>query len=182
MSVTINFRVDVRPYTGYEDPSLPIAAYFAQGGVAGSASGGGVFMTFRFQGAEVLPDQISEIYNLEQLSADTSTTVPRNLEVASLNMDALSFARPGSPQKWQLRTETSQDNASALPLETATGLPIWLGSPNQDAVSGDAGVRITWQDNIDLLLYAVSIQGYIWGPRAVLAPGGPRRPIGGLFR
>lgn len=176
MSVGFDFRVDIRPYSGYNDPSLPIASWISQAGAAGDATGGIFNMGFFFQ---LDGDaQISELFNLEQLSFDTSNTNDREVIIETVAMDTLAANRPASPQKWQFRIEgASSTGAAALSLGS-TLLPLWLGSPNRD--EGDSGLRITTA-NVDLLLYAATLQGYVWGPRSVLAEGGPRRPVGGLF-
>ena len=177
MVVAIDFRVDVRPYSGYTDPSLPIAAWIAQGGVAGDASGGSVFMDFIFQDAD--NPQVTELYSLDQISFDTTGTAAREVALSTVNMDTLAPNRRASPQFWRFRTETiATVGISALDFENPM-LPLWLGSPNKDEGKGAIRLNVV---NVDLLLYAATLQGYVWGPRSVLAPGGPRRPIGGLFK
>ncbi len=176
MSVAVRFRVDVRPYSAYDDPSLPIASWISQGGVAGDASGGIIVMDIPFQRDEGA--QISELFNLEQLSFDTSSATNREGILSTVGMDSLAPNRPASPQKWQFFVESAVSLAiSALDTDSLL-LPLWLGSPNRN--EGDGGLRIEIV-NIDLLLYAFTLQGYMWGPRSVLAQGGPRRPVGGLF-
>ena len=177
MSVGFSVRVDVRPYTGYDDPGLPIAAWISQAGVVGNASGGTLNIDFLFQlDAQPLT---TELYNLEQVSADTSAEAERQFSLETLNMDQLALNREGSPQKWRSRVLAATGSGiAATELDGATILPLWLGAPNR--AEGDSGIRMFWQ-NADLLLYAVTLQGYIWGPRSVMAAGGPRRPVGGLF-
>jgi len=176
VSVTNTFRVDTRPYSGYADPSLPIASWIAQGGSAGDASGGQIFMEFNFQ-LNGLP-HVSEMYNLEMFVADTSTSSGRECILETRNMDALAPQRPLTDQRWEAQTRAASGvPASAFELDS-TQLPIWLGAPNR--VEGDSGLRIQWP-NIDLVLFLVTLQGYIWGPRSVLAPGGPQRPPNGFF-
>jgi len=176
VSVLTDFRVDVRPYSGFDDPGLPVASWVAQGGVAGDASGGSVFMSFLFQRDD--DAQISEMFNLEQISFDMSTITSREVALQTFNMDSLGGNRALSPQIWRFRTEgVAGPSISALDFESNL-LPIWMGSPTR--AEGDSGVRLTIV-NVDLLLYAAVLQGYMWGPRSVLARGGPRRPPGGLF-
>ena len=176
MAVPIDFRVDIRPYSAYDDPSLPIAAWISQGGVAGDASGGFVSMSFVFQRAD--DPQISELFNLEMLSFDTSQSASQNMMLETVAMDTLAPNRPASSQRWQMLTVATSVGTSGLTLEKNNVLPLWLGSPSRE--EGQGVLRIT-TPNVDLLLYAATLQGYMWGPRSVLAPGGPRRPVGGLF-
>ena len=179
MSVFGTFRVDTRPYTGYAEPGLPIGAWITQSGLAGDASGGIARMTFLFELEGGV--RISELYNIEQISIDTSTAVGRDCILATLNMDALSPGRQASPQQWHMQTELNSGVGSAAPLVDQAGLPLWLGAPAVDTPAGDKGFTLTLP-NIDGVLYAATVQGYFWGPRSVIAPGGPRRPVGGFFR
>lgn len=180
MSVFGTFRIDTRPYTGYQDPGLPIGSWIAQAGIAGDASGGILRMNFLIELEGGV--RVSELYNIEQVSIDTSSANNRTFILATVNMDTLSPVRQASPQKWQLATALATSTSeSALELDKLTGLPLWLGAPAPDSPAGDKGFSLTMA-NIDLLLVASTFQGFIWGPRAVLAPGGPRRPPGGFFR
>jgi len=177
VTVSGDFRVDVRPYSGYRDPGLPIASWIAQAGSVGDASGGVVIQDFFVQ-LDGAP-HISELYNLEQISVDTSSGTVRDVVIETRQMDILAPNRRASPQKWKLVSSGVLGNTNITATQLLNSmLPLWLGSPNRD--EGDAGLRLTWT-NIDLLLYAATLQGYIWGPRSVLAEGGPRRPVGGLF-
>jgi len=179
MAVSANFRVDTRPFSGYADPALPIASWIAQGGVAGDASGGAVIMNFLFQ--QSADKRITEMYNVEQASLDTSDNLLRRVGLETLNMDALSPDRPASPQKWFLDVNSVTGiSGTALNVRDLAGLPIWLGAPFLPAGSSAAGLRFQFS-NIDLILYAITVQGYIWGPRSVLAPGGPQRPPNGFL-
>ncbi len=177
MVVTALFRVDIRPYSGYGDPALPIASWIAQGGVAGDASGGAVFMDFPFQRDQ--DAQISELFNLEQLSFDTSTDTNREVILETVRMDNLAQNRPASPQKWQFRSEGASGTVVSAMQLLDIRFPLWLGAPNRD--EGNSGLRLS-TNNVDLLLYAATLQGYMWGPQSILAPGGPQRPVAGLFR
>lgn len=177
MSVFGTFRVDTRPYTGYSDPGLPIGAWIAEAGIVGDVSGGIVRMNFLIELEGGV--RISELYNLEQMAVDTSSATGRNIVLATINMDRLSPARQASPQKWKFQTLAGPAE-SALDVEHLAGLPLWFGAPDVDTPAGDKGFSLTFP-NVDLLLYAATLQGYFWGPRSVLAPGGPRRPVGGFL-
>lgn len=179
MTVTGRFGYNIRPFSGYSDPGLPIGSYIAQGGLAGNASGGQVVFNFTFQDEQ--PNLITEMFNLEQVAIDTDAFAIDDVLMTTVNMDSLSRNRPASDQRWSLSTNPTPASDSAVPMHETAGLPLWLGSPNLSSLSGTATLRFFFV-NVDLRLYAVTIQGYIWGPRSVLADGGPRRPVGGLFR
>jgi len=172
-----NFRVDVRPYSGFTNPSLPVAAWIAQGSIVGDASGGNVTMNFF-----VLIDgdpQTSLLYNLEQIAFDASSETVLDVILSTRNMDTLAPNRPVFDRRWQFQTVAASNlSFTALPLDKASMLPLWLGAPNRD--EGDAGLRVQYK-NTDLQQFLITMQGYMWGPRSVLNEGGPRRPQGGLF-
>lgn len=178
MTVSVDARVETRPFSGFNDPALPTGSYIAQVGVAGDASGGIVLIDFEFMN-EGNPLN-NQMYNLEQISIDTSTAASEVFEMETLNMDRLAPTRGASPKKWRWVTSAGIA-ASMLPVQQLSGLPLWLGAPNQEAPSGSALLRFNCT-NTDLRLYAITIEGYIWGPRSVLAPGGPQRPARGFMR
>lgn len=181
MTVTGVFGYNIRPYTGYSDQGLPIGSYIAQGGLVGDASGGTLVFNFEF-----MPEQdelVTEIFNLEALSLDTNSATGEDVVMTTVNMDQLSRNRPVSAKtyKWDV-TPCVGLAVGSINQVFSDNLPIWLGSPNLSARAGSGNLRFRWV-NTDLRLYAVTIEGYIWGPRSILADGGPRRPIGGgLFR
>ena len=179
MTVVGAFRYDVRPYSGYDDPGLPVAAYIAQGALVGDASGGSVIFTFVYQ--EEQDERITELFNLEQLSIDTNGS-GESILMQTVNMDTLSRNRAASPQMARFVTVATVSQ-STLNLDTQqSGLPLWLGSPNLNSLSGLGALRFSL-GNTDLRLYAITIQGHIWSARSILAQGGPRRPVGGgLFK
>ena len=176
MSVLGDFRIDVRPYSGYIDPSLPIAAYVGQGSLVGDASGGTIDFGFVYQRND--DAQISEMFNLEQLAMDSSVNGALPVTMRLVAMDSLSQNRPMFGQIWGFQLLSISGSTNNARNIDALSLPLWFGSPNRD--EGDGLIRFT-VPNVDLELYAVTIQGYIWGPRSVMAPGGPQRPLGSLF-
>jgi len=176
VTVFTDFRIDTRPYSGYADPSLPIATYIAQGSTVGDASGGQMNIAFIFQDGDA--PRTTEMYNLEQLAMDTSINAAALGTMRLLRMDSLSTNRPAFGQSWSLLLPASQGSSENALGIGALALPLWFGAPNVD--EGDALVRFIFS-NVDLELYLVTIQGYIWGPRSVMAPGGPQRPVGSLF-
>jgi len=177
MAVTTSFDVHPRPYSGYANPSLPIASYIAQGTEVGNGTGGSLFLQFLFQRAAAR--DVSELYNLEQFSihVDEAADIGANLE--TLAMDHLFGQEPAILQRYSLLLDfagVGLGNASQVRDQGA--LPLWLGRPQTGL---DAGIRLEFVNTL-LVNYSATIQGYIWGPRAVLAAGGPQRPPQGYFR
>jgi len=178
VAVSLDFRIEIRPYSGYEDPGLPVASWITQGGIAGDASGGTMSMNFLFELEGGV--RISELFNVERMALDTINNSARVFMLTTLNMDNLAPTRQASPQKWQFSTIPASPLGSALPPEAMSGFPLWLGAPANISPAGDKGLRLQ-ASNVNGELYAVTFQGYMWGPRAVLAPGGPRRPVEGFL-
>jgi len=58
-------------------------------------------------------------------------------------------------------------------------LPLFLGSVAP--VASLAATIEVGADNIDATSFTVTIQGYIWEPRSIQAPGGLRRPVDSLY-
>lgn len=177
MTIAQNFRTEVRPYSGYNDPSLPIGAWIGQGVLIGNATGGFLQMNLLFQFGQ--QELVSELYNVEQFTADVSANTTQVAEIQTRNMDRLAGDRLVGVQRWQFPVIGDGVNNAMSQLESQAGLPIFLGRPTTRLL--ECGVRVQFA-NTDLLTFSCTLQGYIWGPRSVLAEGGPRRPVNGLFR
>lgn len=182
MTVLAQFRVDTRPYSGYDDPAFPIASWISQGLVIGDASAGSANIDLLFVFAEGLA-AITEMYNLEQLHVDTQVPTTEQILMRTQSMDNLAPNRPAAEQSWLIPLTSTGANDTVMSLVQASGLPLWLGSPTIVGGGGnlDSGLRFEFQ-NVNLVVYEVSAQGYMWSTRSILAPGGPQRPPFGLFR
>ncbi len=176
MSVASNFRIETRPYSGYADPSLPVGAWITQGVLAGNATGGAVQMNFLFQfGNNPLN---SQLYSLEQFTAETNASVTEVADFETINMDRLTpnLVLPVTRQQFPVIADGI--GSAIAQLGDMAGLPFWLGGPNTALLECSIRFQFT---NTNLRVYTVSAQGYIWGPRSVTAPGGPQRPPNGFF-
>jgi len=172
VTVLLTSRVDTRPYAGYDDPSLPIASYIGQAAVAGNATGGIVVITFPFQIAEAL--RVTELFNLEQYACETNNGVSEQVVIRTVQMDSLvSNIRPLVEQRWVSNCIGAGNGVSATVVQDLGGMPIWLGAPSSQGF--DAGLSFQFT-NVDLRIYVVTVMGWMWGPRSILAPGGPQRP------
>ena len=177
MSVVADFRVDIRPYSAYDDPGLPVASWIAEAGSVGDASGGIVRQDYLFHRDD--GNQVSELFSIEQMAVDTTRVATVDVILATESMDSLAANRPATNQKWTFQCiNVGVLGGNVADFEGNNLLPLWLGAPNR--VEGDSGISFTFI-NVDLILYFTSVQGYMWGPRAMMAPGGPRRPVGGLY-
>lgn len=177
MTVFSTFRVDTRPYSGYADPSLPIAAWIASGTTTGNGTGGSLFMDFIVQVAETT--RVTELFNLEQIAVHTDASGAIVGILRTEQMDVLNpNVRATEVQEWVLPLVANGVADSALNLNNLSGLPIWLGAPTDGDV--DAGLQLEFL-NVDTIVFHATLQGYMWGPRSVVAPGGPQRPPFGYF-
>lgn len=176
MSVAANARVFTRPYTGYEDPGLPVGAYIGQAVITGDASAGVSQLNFLFQfGQDALN---SQIYSLEHFSAESNASANEELLFQPINMDRLTPQAVLPPTRWSVPLIADGVGSAVARLEALNGLPLWLGSPNTALL--ECGIRFQ-VINTAMRVHTYMIQGYIWGPRSVIAPGGPRRPLAGFL-
>jgi len=176
VAVTTDFDVFVRPYSGYEDPSFPIATYIASGTEVGNGTGGTMVLRYLFQRA--VAQDISELYNIEQFAIHVDENMDIGANIETLNMDHLGGPILALIQRWNLLLDfAGVGMGCATSIQSQNGLPKWLGRPQTGV---DAGVQIEFVNTL-LVNYTATLQGYIWGPRAVLAQGGPQRPPFGYF-
>jgi len=177
--VTIAGQVAIRnrSWRGYDDPGLPVGMYISQQSVTGDLSGGNMRInhTFALSQRPTSP----RYYNIEQLEvhvtselgATSGFLIIRNFELVS----------PSGLIDRQLRFVLTSNNrtVSALDFSEAPRLPIFLGITSVvPVISSEVEVGI---DNIDGETLFSTIQGYIWGPRSMMAPGGLRRPVDSLY-
>jgi len=177
VSVFVDEPVEYRPYSGYDDPSLPTGRWIGKARGTGNATGGSVFLSLLFTRAE--EPRMANLYNVEQIAFDIEVVGDFDGQLRTLNMDTLSPVRAAPEQRWACPLTSDGANNSAVSLTVLAGLPLWLGTPNLN--NADSGIRFE-SPNQDMEDFNVLAQGFVWGPRSVLAPGGPQRPIGAMFR
>lgn len=181
MSVSESAEVLYRPFWGYSDPRYPEGLWTVRQGLLGDASGGdmGIYIFFAHGAASNLD---SSMFNIEQVSLVASNNVDANVGFYTYGMDHL------------IGTITSVGQARHLALE-AVGLSIGFGSAisAESAASmkgvflgrqwrvGHSAYFVVQTPNVSSSLLTLTAQGYWWGPRSILADGGPQRPPTGLF-
>lgn len=177
MTIRTNFRTEMRPFTGYDDPALPVGAWVAQGSITGDVSGGFVQMTFLFQFGQ--QEHNSQLYSVERAYIEVGEAAVTDHVgfIQTRNMDRMA---PGRAlfQRWAIRTLTDGSNNSVSAFASQAGFPMWLGQPF--AALLECGVEVQFE-NINLAGFACVLQGYVWGPRSIIAPGGPQRPPNGFL-
>lgn len=174
MSVTADLEVSYYPFPGYADPSLPAGAWAGAQSVEGDLSGGSRIVDLIFSPAG--QPLSSRMYSLEQVSVsdERNNTQAGTLQslalgkAGALNFDAL-FMTVDMIAGVSFGSISAKDDAWRS---------WWLGRSNRNSIA--AGLRFTVSNSDgDIIIFAA--QGYWWDARSLQAPGGPRRPVGGLF-
>lgn len=178
MSVSVRTVVIPRLWRGYEDPGLPSGGYIANLIAVGNATGGQVTLNFDFK--PQLESASGRYYNIEQINMfKTSTTT------AQVAMQINQFEEVGriaiSTRRERFGLFTDDNGHAAIDYGTsdAPPMPYFLGKSTR-TVSLFA-VVIFGIANVDLVVYSVTISGFIWEPRSTMMPGGLRRPIDSLY-
>jgi len=176
VTVSFNESIHIRPWRGYDDPGLPVGMYLAQGAVTGDASGGDMIVFFEFKGEG---EPISgRFFNLEQLNVFHSDTGAKVGHLVVNNFETLGPV--GLVNRQYAFTLTNNNNGvSAMDQRLYIPLPFFMGSVAPVAsLAAQVEVGV---DNVDLSSLVATIQGYIWEPRSIQAPGGLRRPVDSLY-
>jgi len=176
VTVSVQNAISIRPWRGYDDPSLPVGMYFAQNSVTGDASGGDMIVFFDFKGEG---EPISgRFFNIEQINAIQSQAATHVGHVSFNNFETLGPVGLVNRQ-WRILLEDNANGIAAIVKPHQLPVPLFIGSVAPVAslaASVEVGV-----DNIDLTSLTVTIQGYIWEPRSVQAEGGLQRPTQSLY-
>lgn len=175
MSVEATDQIRERNYSlSTDQPGGPIGAWFGNIGVTGDGSSNTARMHLSFGRAL---RQGGLLYSLEQFHVAADEGRNQSVVIETQNMDS-----PGPSDSQYIfkmlflgpLVRTILDAGSYAGL-----LPWFLGSPG--AGSG-LPVLAAVLENTNTVVYRFSAQGYIWSQKARSAPGGPVRPVGGLYR
>ena len=175
MTVQTNFRIDTNPWRGFQEDALPASSYIAQGVEVGDASGGAAIIKFLFQ---IASDPLSSrLFNIEQLMLSTTQSLTQIANGVISNMGHLAPDRPLADRQFSVQLLTSPSEFAAS-RNQEFGTSMFLGAPSGAGL--ECGVEFRF-DNADLSVFRATIQGYIWEPRSILAPGGLQRPTTALW-
>jgi len=176
MTVSVFDSISIRPWRGYDDPGLPVGMYFAQNAVTGDASGGDMLILFQFKGEN---EPVSgRFFNIEQVNVFHSAAPNKDGHFVANNWETIGPVGLVNRQ-WKFTLTANDNGVSAMSNNLYFPLPIFLGSVAPIAsLAADFEVGI---DNVDLTSLVATIQGYIWEPRSIQAPGGLRRPVDSLY-
>jgi len=177
MSVTVSESIQVSAFQGMPPESgLPSGIWFAMATVIGDATGASANLFFNFN-PQITPLS-GVVYNLEQLTWRANGVTP-----LAVRLQALGFSfRPGTPldviAELSFVATAVEGTSSILGRDLAPIKGTFLG---QQRVVGTGPILHLDAANVDTRIYQGSVAGYYWDPRATRAPGGPIRPVGGLF-
>jgi len=150
--------------------------YIAQNAVTGDASGGDMIIFFIFKGEG---EPVSgRFFNIEQVNVFHSST---STQVGHFSLNNFETLGPVGlvNRQWKFRLVDNVNGVAAMDEQTYFPLPLFMGS-----VSPVASLAAQFEvgvNNIDLTSLVATIQGYIWEPRSIQAPGGLRRPVDSLY-
>ncbi len=180
MSVALTLPIQHRPFRGYDDPGLPSGIWIVLGSVLGDATGGFLNLDLVFKdGSRAVPES-SQLYNLEQLYVFSTLDSDHVIAMIPANWDE---DTPGSTGA--ISTVISLLLSTPVLLSGSAGLgrdingmhPLFLGQVRKNATN--TIIRFSMSNTAVSL--AVKAEGYFWGPEALNAPGGPRRPVDSLY-
>lgn len=175
MSVELRAPIVPRMWRGYDDAGLPEGAYIGNTVSLGDVSGGTNSILFEFKrDSEAVSGRY---YNLEQLNIFTTNTLTQLAFLQIRNFEQLGPFQIGQ-RDWTMLLSSSPNSVSSMSFaDTFPGL--FLGQVSRVANIGsllEIGVN-----NVNGVLVAATVQGYVWGARSNLAEGGLRRPVESLY-
>jgi len=181
VSVQLLVPIQHRPFRGYDDPGLPNGIWIVQSSVLGDASGGNMILDVVFKDGSLPVPESSLMYNLEQVNVVTSTGGTSSCSVNPSNWDELSPGFTGGVSTVWGYLLSALD---ALNVTASRGLwsnvtPWFLGQVRKNTTN--TIVRFQLLNGGATTDLSVKAEGYFWGPGAINAPGGPRRPTDSIY-
>lgn len=174
MSIITQLPVQRRFFAGYDNPSLPIGTWRGLQTVTGDGSGGFAEVDLILNLAAAPRD--ANFYSLEHFFWTTNDIAGnRGILLSLLNLETALANRRFS----LFATIVVDTTIQALDPRSYGILPIFMGSQVSSGVTVAVAAAV---DNINSAVTFFGAEGYIWGPRSINAPGGPSRPLQGLYR
>lgn len=175
MSITAIDDVQYRPFAGYDDPSLPSGSWFGRVQLVGDASGGSMIAQLDFTKASELFN--SRFYSLEDfITTKNTNTVAAEVGVTLLNMGDRGHS--GNTPSFRALITPADPLAVTNPPDVEALRGRWLGQQIQPNTLAALRLQL---DNENATLVTMFCEGYFWAARAVNAPGGPSKPLQGLY-
>lgn len=171
MTAVASIQVVRRPFNGYDDPRLPVGLWVSEQAVIGDATGGFRVVQLVFNPASA--PRASLFYSLEQIHISDTDNNSKNGAITSQNLDGVI----GS-QVWRV-TIGDGPALATIPFQNLPDFPLFLGGQIVQGTTSSLDFQFA---NVDGATLNCSAQGYMWSARSRSTPGGPQRPVGGLFR
>lgn len=181
MSIALAVPATVRPFAGFDELWYPIGTWLAVLSVLGDASGGLMTVNIRMQNAGA--NAAALYWSLEQLMVNSTVAGPRSVRLQIVNMDPFPI-QPSTGalnDNYHVLLDDAGGTSAAENMrlqDSQAGLPLFLGRPQPDG--NNAGLAVD-DANVTGTSLGVRAQGYVWSARSIVAPGGLRRPIDGLY-
>jgi len=173
MSVANTEAVFYRRFAGYPQPELPEGWWWGVVIVVGDASGGTANLSLAL--APISGALNSRIFNLEQISISMGSSTPVDVRLQGSNL----VGPGGATLTHDVALELlSAGSASVVRGSDLDMLPLFLGSANDRAQQAAISAVL---NNVDGVTFAFEAEGYWWGPRSILADGGPQRPQRSIY-
>ncbi len=170
--------IQIMPFSGYKDPSLPIGVWIGGAAVQGNVSGGVMTAVVIFALAST--PYSGNRYSLEQLSAQEDLEdAAHNYSLIADNMEAVTSE--GINQRHLVVGSLSAAPGGGTMINSVSSSDMkgrWLGG---QAIHQAQSSLLMSVANLQTNILQMVAHGYVWGPRSILAEGGPRRPVNGLF-
>lgn len=177
MAVVSEESIRQRIWRGYDDPGLPMGAWFGWVQSTGDLSGGSnvAALVIEPEGQPLT----GNFYNLEALEVTTSEDLSV-IGQAALTIINLSGEMAGAffNREWTVELRGNTRLNAAMPIAALLARPLFLGQSDQAQVPTQMQLTTA---NVDGEVVVMRAEGFIWGARATQAPGGLRRPIEALY-
>lgn len=174
MTVNATELVRFRQFRGYEDPSLPLLYWAATVSVVGDGSGGQRQLSMIFNPSTAPRPPL--FYSLEQLTIFDSDNNAKAGVLEAINLDDVGGITMIMTRVMPLVAGLTQSGPTVVDLEAIQG--YYIGGAVDAGTETRLGFRST---NVTGTVLVANAQGYAWGPRSILAPGGLQRPVQGLY-
>lgn len=174
MSVTTIVPVRRLGFEGSREVALPTGIWYGRADSTGDGSAGQNVIQFQFKpSGQPAP---SELYSLEHIVASGGSGGAKVVELGTTGM----LGTFGFDYSAALPLVATTEGSSRLTLETMQAMRgTFLGEPfGTEAASEHLQAMTT---NASGVVFSMLVAGYVWGVRAKMAPGGPRRPAPGIF-
>lgn len=169
----------IMPFAGHPQPEYPIGIWKGGGTITGDASGGdATFQIFFSRGTQRFNNQLFslELLNVASTAASAAAMLVRLVNFGIDPEDGLLIPT----QQFAVRMIVTEGGNSAIDPESVNAVKgLLLGRQT----TPDSQMNINFiVDNGNGEITGVVAYGYVWGARSSNAPGGPQRPLTGLFR